>query len=224
MFEQTKSLRGKSSQILSSLGVLALVAIPIQEAMAEIEEVVVTAQKRNENLQDVPIAVSALNSDDIEKFQLDQVTDLRGTVSGLEIRQALGIGAPSMTIRGIGSTTFDSVSGPVVTTIIDDIPSVSVGQLNFQMFDLESIEVLKGPQGTIFGAGTTAGVIQMQSKKPSQEFEAEISAGFGDYGESSVEAVIGGGISDNWSSRLSVRTSEFDGVYDNTLTGRNGRS
>lgn len=204
---------------LLSGSVVSTSAVALGNNYVAIEEVIVTAQKRSESIQDVPISISALSEADINKFGIIKLENLRGTISGLEIRRALGLGTPSMTIRGVGSTTFDTVAGPVVTTIIDDIPTVSVGQLNFDAFDMQSMEVLKGPQGTIFGAGTTAGVIQMNTKKPTREFEAYVKGEVGDYGLVSAEGAVGGPLGENWAGRISLHTSHYDGVYDNTATG-----
>lgn len=185
---------------------------------AILEEVVVTAQKRNESAQDVPISITALGEEDIGRYGVNDVYDLRGAVPGLEVRRATAFGNPTFTIRGVGATNFDTISGSVVATYIDDMPQVSSGQLNFTSFDLANIEVLKGPQGTLFGSGTTAGVVHLKSNRPTQEFEAYVKAGAGDYGSYDVEGAVSGPLTDSVSGRLSIRGELFDGYYTNTAT------
>ena len=200
--------------------ILTAVCQATQVNAIELEEIVVTAQKRAESINDVPISITALSDNDITKFGLTDIYDLKNAVSGLEVRQATAFGLPTLTIRGVGATNFDSISGPVVATYIDDIAQVSSGQLNFTTFDLASIEVLKGPQGTLFGSGTTAGVVHYKSVAPSQESSSYVKVGAGDFGAFELEGAAGGALSDTLSGRLSARAETFDGYYFNTATGQ----
>ena len=197
---------------------MAMSAVFPATQAAELEEIVVTAQKRSESINDVPIAISALGTDEVQAFGITDIYDLRGAIPGLEVRRATGIGNPTLTIRGVGATNFDTISGSVVATYIDDIAQVSSGQLNFTSFDLGGIEVLKGPQGTLFGAGTTAGVVQYRTAAPTQEFEAYAKTEAGDFGTFALEGAISGALSETVAGRFSARAESFDGYYFNNAT------
>ncbi len=136
------------------------------------------------------------------------------------IGETVGLGNPSVTIRGIGVTTFDPVAGNTVATYVDEVPLGSTGQMNFTTFDLERVEVLKGPQGTLFGTGTTAGVIQFVSKRPTDVLEITARAGAANYGNFFGEAVVSGPLGENVAGRISLRADTSDGFFHNLATGR----
>lgn len=189
--------------------------LAVSNAHAQLEEIIVTATKRDESAQDVPIQITSLGQEDIARYGVTDVYDLRGAVPGLEVRRATAFGNPTFTIRGVGATNFDTISGPTVATYIDDIPQVSSGQLNFTSFDIGNIEVLKGPQGTLFGSGTTAGVVHFKTNRPTTERESYIRLGAGNYGEFEFEGATSGALSENLAGRLSARVESFEGYYTN---------
>lgn len=218
----TNASKIKRRLLMSSVmaGMIAAPAAYSQDEGGRLDTIVVTAQKREETAQNVPIAISALGSNEIDKYGINDVYDLRGTVPSLEVRRPTAFGNPVFTIRGVGSTNFDTIAGAVVATYFDDIPLVSVGQLNFTTFDLQTIEVLKGPQGTLFGSGTTAGVVHFKSKRPTEEFEGYASIEGGNYGLIAAEGAVSGPLAENLYGRISVRGETFNGYYENLATGQ----
>ena len=186
---------------------------------SRLADIVVTAQKRSQSAQRVPISIAALGSEDIVKYGINDVYDLRGTTSSLQVRRSTAFGNPTMIIRGIGSTSFDTISSAVVANYVDDVPVVSIGQLNFTAFDLQGIEVLKGPQGTLFGSGTTAGVVLFTSARPTTTLDGYLRIEGGNYGTFSAEGAISGPIAENVSGRISGRVERTDGYYTNIANG-----
>ncbi|MEM1104048.1 MAG: Plug domain-containing protein, partial [Pseudomonadota bacterium] len=146
----------------SSLAALvaAGVSAPIGAAQAQIDEVIVTAQKREENLQEVPISISTLSGETLQQFQAggEDIRALSARIPGLNAESSNGRVAPRFYIRGFGNTDFDLAASQPVSVIMDDIVMENVVLKSFPLFDMEQVEVLRGPQGTLFGRNTTAGI------------------------------------------------------------------
>ena len=149
-------------------GFFFMLVSTLSGAQAVLEEVVVTAQKREQSIQDVPISVSALSSEDLAANLVTDVFDLRQAVPALEIRS---VDPPSQgasfSLRGLGTSVFNMGFEPTVATFIDGVYRSRSGLTTvFDLFDLERVEVLKGPQGTLFGKNSTAGVVHFITNKP----------------------------------------------------------
>ena len=182
-----------------------------------IEEIIVTAQKRAETLQEVPIAISAFDERSLEEFAFDNVIDVADHVPNLNISTPFAASNPFIALRGIGNGgDFNPNIDSGVAVHIDDVfLQAPAGRLG-QMFDLERLEVLRGPQGTLYGKNTTGGSINMISRKPGNEFEADIGLSFGDYGMSSIEAGISVPIvEDKLAARFAYTQNKRDGVANN---------
>jgi len=187
----------------------------------ELEEVVVTAQKRAQSLNDVGIAVTAFTGADIAELGLEQPADLAAQTPNLTVKNASGSTAPVFTVRGVGLNAFVSNVNPSVAVYLDEVYQVNTSMMSFGLFDLERVEVLKGPQGTLFGRNTTGGAVSFVAEKPSQEFEAYVIAGVGDYERFSLEGAVGGSLSETLSGRLSLSsTQQQEGFFTNRLTGK----
>ncbi len=186
-----------------------------------LEEIVVTAQKRSENLQDVPISIAALDSDTITNVLSGgaDILALAARVPGLYVESSNGRVAPRFYIRGLGNIDFDNAASQPVSVIMDDVVMENVILKSFPLFDVEQVEVLRGPQGTLFGRNTTAGLVKIDSRNPTQEFGANLGLTVGRFGTAIVQGGLGGGISDTVSGRVSFLVNHRDDWIDNLFTG-----
>ena len=183
-----------------------------------IEEVIVTAQKKEENIQDVGIAITALTGNQLEALGMTTSLDIIAHTPGLEATGAGGgVGATSFAIRGVAQNDFSSPQESPVAIYIDQSYIASPAMSNFSLFDLERVEVLKGPQGTLFGRNATGGLVHFISKKPSQDRDISLDITLGDEGRRYIEYAAGGGLSDNVSGRLSFATNKSDGLIKNDI-------
>jgi iron complex outermembrane receptor protein len=189
-----------------------------QEGSFAIEEVVVTARKRSENLQEVPIAINALGSQDLERAGINRPSDYMGLIPNVTIVDAANVGDTQVSIRGIVSTR-DAES--TFAYVVDGVLSTNPNSFNEELFDVQQIEVLKGPQGALYGRNAVTGAILVTTKQPTNEFEARVGGGVGNVGTYRANAMISGPIvEDKLLGRLAVSTSETDGFYKNIFTGQ----
>ncbi len=202
---------------------LPLPAAFAQETTASLGEIIVTAQRRSENIQDVPISVAALEGERLSAM-FDGGGDIQvlaARVPSLYVESSNGRLAPRFYIRGLGNSDFDLAASQPVSIIVDEVVLENVILKSFPMFDLERVEVLRGPQGTLFGRNTPAGIVKFDTKKPTQEFSGDAAVSYGELGSMSFEGTIGGGFTDSMSFRLSALYHERDDWIDNTFTGEN---
>jgi iron complex outermembrane recepter protein len=184
----------------------------------QLEEVVVTAQKRAQSAQDVPISITAVSGDFIERKNISSVTDMQKFTPGLRIPQA-DASKTSIRIRGVGSHKFDIGSEGSVGVFLDEVYLPRFSGSDIGLLDLERVEVLKGPQGTIFGRNTAAGAISVNTRRPSQELEAFIETGIGNKDSHVIRGAISGPLTDQLSGRLSLAQEDKGGFQTNTQTG-----
>ncbi|WP_417321040.1 TonB-dependent receptor [Emcibacter sp.] len=185
-----------------------------------IEEITVTASRRSESLQDVPIAVTAFTGDTLAEQRVQTVMDMAHQVPGLQIKTGAGSVNPTIFIRGIGFNDFNANSTGAVAVYVDEVYLGSpAGQL-FQFFDLERVEVLRGPQGTLYGRNTTGGAINVYSRRPGDAWEGQASLTYGRFNEVGLEAGIGGPVvEDRLGIRIAGVFNQRDGITLNRLTG-----
>ena len=191
-------------------------------AMAQLEEVIVTAQKREQSLLDVPLSVATLEG---ERFSalFEGGADIRGLsarVPGLYVESSNGRVAPRFYIRCLGNIDFDLAASQPVTVVMDEVVKENVILKSFPLFDIERVEVLRGPQGSLFGRNTTAGIVKFDSYKPTQEFEGRAKLDVGELGTINFEGAVGGGLTDNLSGRIAVLSQNRDDYIDNDFTGK----
>jgi len=183
---------------------------------SQLEEIVITAQKRNEDLQQVPISVQAISSQTLSELNYNSLEELTQTVPGVHI--STGSFANTLSIRGISSGNnpgFDQS----VATFVDDIYHGRSRMSDATFLDLDHIEILKGPQSTYFGNNAIAGALNIVTAKPSDHVEASARALYGQYGQYAIEGAIGGPISETLGARLAIIRSGESGWIDNLDTG-----
>ncbi len=205
---------------LAGLLTLMVSTPPALAAGLEIEEIIVTAEKREANIQDVGIAVSALDVTAIERLNARDLRDLQGIVPNLTLNE-VGIG-PSMSqvsIRGVNSQDPEKSFDPAVGTFLDGVYLASSAFNLLDTFDLERVEVLRGPQGTLFGRNTTGGAINAIRSKPTGEFGIKAGAVLGDEGRQDLKAVVNFGLAENLGLKVAAYREADDGYWDNSTGG-----
>jgi iron complex outermembrane receptor protein len=209
----------------ASLAAAIAMALQLPSAWAQdtatLGEVIVTAQRRSENIQDVPVAVSTLSGEGLDSIRSggDDIRFLSARLPSLNIESSFGRAFPRFYIRGLGNTDFDLNASQPVSLIYDDVVQENPILKGFPVFDLEMVEMFRGPQGTLFGRNTPAGVIKFNSVRPSQEQSGYVQASYGSQNSISVEGAYGGALSDTWSMRVSGIYQERDDWVDNLFTG-----
>jgi len=190
-----------------------LLALPIAVDAAVLEEVTVTAQKREQNLQDVGIAVTAFSHDQIKDLGFTNATDIVYQTPSLQLYEF----SPTLTVynlRGVSQNSFaDSLEAPIAV-YVDGAYVASMGALNGQLFDIERVEVLRGPQGTLYGRNATGGLIHYISQAPTDQLEVYGEATIGDYDLFEATASVSGPVTDTLRGRLAFKYTEQDGYLE----------
>ncbi len=193
-------------------------------AQGVLEEVIVTAQRREQNVQDVPISISTLSGARLEsRFSGGEtILALAGAAPGLYAESSNGRHAPRFYMRGLGNADFDQAASQPVSVVFDEIPMANVVLKSFPVFDIDHVEVIRGPQGTLFGRNTTAGIIKFDSRKPTEETEGYMKISGGNLGTINAEAAVGGTlIEGKLMARASFMTQNRSDWIDNSFTGEN---
>ena len=205
-----------------SAPVLAQDTETTEKKQSALEQITVTAQKRTQSIQEVPISVATLSGEKFESLFSggEDILALAVRVPGLYAESSNGRVAPRFYIRGLGNTDFDLAASQPVSIIMDEVVMENVVLKSFPLFDVQQVEVLRGPQGTLFGRNTTAGIIKFDTVKPTQDVEGYAKAGFGSYGTMNFEGAVSGGLTDELSARLSLLSQERDDYIDNAASGQ----
>ena len=189
----------------------------------QLATIIVTANRRDENLQDVPVSADILDQERIGAIfsGAADITALAGTAPGLNVESSNGRVAPRFYIRGLGNTDFDLAASQPVSVLLDDVVLENVTLKSFPIFDVERVEVLRGPQGTLFGRNTPAGIVKVESIKPSFERDIRGSISYGTYDTVSVNAALGGAlVEDVLAFRVSLQSQSREDWIDNGFTGQ----
>ena len=189
---------------------------------AALGEIVVTAQRREENLQDVPLSVTAVSGDQLGAITAGGV-DIRGIsgrVPSLLVESSFGRTFPRFYIRGLGNTDFDFNASQPVSLIYDDVVLENPILKGFPIFDMERVEVLRGPQGTLFGRNTTAGIVKFDSVKPSDVAGGYGKISYGRFNAMNLEGGFGGPLSEKVSVRVSGMYQRQDDYVDNVIPSK----
>jgi iron complex outermembrane receptor protein len=188
---------------------------------AQLDVVTVTAQRRAEDVQKVPISVTTIEPEKLLNIGAagDDVRFLSSRLPSLQIESSFGRTFPRFYVRGLGNADFDLNASQPVSLVYDDIVQENPILKGFPVFDLDRIELLRGPQGTLFGRNSPAGVVKFESRRPSEDFDAYVRGNYGRLGTANVEAAVGGGVGPGLSLRGAVVYQRRDDWVDNTVAG-----
>ncbi len=206
------TLRATSALALASSAIALAIATP---AAAQVEEIIVTAQKVRENVQDVPISVTAVSSEALASAGTTSLENLGDLVPSLTFRKGTSVGNNAMFLRGVGTISFSIAAEPSVSTVIDGIVVSRSGQAFSDFLDIERIEVLRGPQGTLFGKNASAGLINIVSKGGADTFEAELNLAAYEDDEYRAKVSLAGPLGQGLSGRITGSYGSFDGHIRN---------
>lgn len=186
-----------------------------------LDDIVVTAQRREQRGNDVGIAMNVLTGADLASGGVKQVNDLASQTTNVNIKNTLGNSVPNITIRGIGLNDYASNNNPAAGVYVDNVYLVSPAMLSFGLFDVDRVEVLKGPQGDLYGRNTTAGAINIISRRPSASPSAEFQTGYGSYQSWHFNGAVGGALTPTLTGRFAFTTEQQDsGWQTNYVTGK----
>lgn len=210
----------------TALTTLVLGGFAVTPALAQsnddapvIAEVIVTAQKRSENLQKVPISISVVSGEAMERANVNSAEQLIQMAPSLTFRKGNTNKDSALTVRGVGTVSFASGVEPSVSTIVDGVVYARSGQATADFLDLERIEILRGPQGTLFGKNASAGVISLITRAPKQEKSGYIDASYYEGNEYRLRGAISGPLSDTLAGSLAGFFSHYDGNGKNVFNG-----
>lgn len=206
--------------LAAAIAITATPAFGQDDSGFAIEEVVVTAQKREQSLQDVPIAVTALSGDFLQQTGSVNLSDVANVTPGLNISNTQSEGGGGITMRGIGSNDFGYSSDPSIPVYLDGVYMGSGAALVGDLMDVAQIEVLKGPQGTLFGRNAVGGAVSVTTTRPGNDVEAQFNIGGGNYGLRTIKGMANLPlIEDQLFLRVSGSTRNRDGWQENVSTG-----
>jgi iron complex outermembrane receptor protein len=217
----TRLLSGVAALAITATGTSAFAQTQTAQAQTGLEEIVVTAQRRSENLQTVPIAITAITAQELERRQITRTVDLVQHIPNLNGNNNTGLGSANVYyLRGVGSTESLAVFDPPVGTYVDEFYNARQNMNNMAFFDVERIEVLRGPQGTLYGRNTTGGSINLYMKKPAEDVGGFIELGYGKYDQKMARGSVDVPIVEN---KLLSKWTGFwlkdDGYVTNQTTG-----
>ena len=207
---------------LSMTAILFLVGgagynVPLYAQNKVLEEITVTAQKRVQNLQETAVSVTAFSGNALKKLNLTNSVDVASQTPNFSIGTPVGEGNnPSIVLRGVGLNDFNDNNESNIAVYVDEVYRSAMAGLTFQLFDLERVEVLRGPQGTLYGRNATGGLVHYVTKKPTQEYDLYGDLTFGSYSQFKFEGAVGGG-TESIMARLSVATNQADGYVKNRV-------
>ncbi|MEL6413344.1 MAG: TonB-dependent receptor, partial [Pseudomonadota bacterium] len=211
----------------ASISVSGFAGLPaIAQASSEtdarrLEPVVTTAQRVEQDAQDVPISITTVTGEKLDNIKAGgaDIRFLSARAPSVIAESSFGRAFPRFYIRGIGNTDFDLNSSQPVSLVYDDVPYESPILKGFPVFDVEGIEVLRGPQGTLFGRNTPGGIIKFDSVKPGEDLNGYAKASVGSYATTEVEGAIGFRVNENLALRFSGLVQQRDDFVDNRFTG-----
>ena len=167
-----------------------------------IEEIIVTAQRRAENLQDVPVSIRALTSDDIATFRFRDPGDIAAQVPNLQTSPVTGDGTPIFSLRGVSMIEYSYHHGSPIPPYLDEVYKGNPSLLAVPLFDIERVEVLRGPQGTLYGKNSTGGAINFITRKPAFENGGYVTLGAGDNNLREADGALNVALSDTLAVRI----------------------
>lgn len=202
------------------LTLIIAVLAPGSLAQTVLEEIVITAQKREQSIQDVPIAVTALSGEELLRNGISDVFDLQQSTPGLTVAQNQNSTTSNFSIRGVGTSGSNFGLESSVGLYVDGIYRARQSSMINEMVDMERVEVVRGPQGTLFGRNSPSGAVLMYTKKPSHEFGGYLNLSMGNYDQRSINGAIGGSVKEDvLAYRLTGFMTDRDGYADDKYLG-----
>lgn len=201
------------------LGLLLALAVSGTAWAQVLEEVVVTAQKREQQMQDVGISVTAFTGDQIDALGYTNAQQVAAMAPGVSTVQPNGEANYALGIRGAVNSDFTANQESPISIYVDEVYISQMSGAGFMLFDLERVEILRGPQGTLFGRNATGGLAHFITRKPQQERDAFAQITFGEYDQVNTQSAIGGGLTDDISARFSMATAHNSGYVENRYKG-----
>lgn len=222
-YASSRSLRawlvGGAAVAALTAGVQSKACAQAAAPVTEIGTITVTAQRRSENIQNVPVSVQAISSKEIQALGIKETEDLQQITPNVQIVNNSGAGnQPIVTIRGIGLNDFDTNNAGPNGIYVDDVYISAPSAQSFSVFDLSQVQVLKGPQGTLYGRNTSGGAILFTSNKPTNQFTTDLHLEYGNYNTLNLSGAVGGPVTNDLSVRLAGVHNHSDGFMHNTLT------
>ncbi|WP_182911812.1 TonB-dependent receptor [Sphingomonas cavernae] len=212
--------------LLGCAGLLALPATGLAQDAASVAEaeavgvgdIIVTARKREESLQTTPLSVSAFSGDALDKAGIEEFSEIASRVPGFTFNPD-NVSEPNIFLRGIGTDIESAASSAAIGFFLNDVYLPRAQGTAIELFDLERVEIVRGPQGTLYGKNVVGGAINFITRKPTDEFRAGMEAGIGNYAAFDVKANVAGGIADGLSGSIAATARRRDGFAFNTFTG-----
>jgi iron complex outermembrane receptor protein len=220
--------RAVSPPTARTLIALSLLLSPWKAALAQaapeagkLAPVIVTAERRSENIKDVPSSISTLSGETLDVINSggQDIRMLSGRVPSLNIESSFGRAFPRFYVRGLGNTDFDLNASQPVSLVLDDVVQENPILKGFPLFDIERVEVLRGPQGTLFGRNSPAGVVKFDSVKPSQKREGYVNASAGSDGLLNLEGAFNLPLGGDWAARFAAQSQHRDDWVRNSAAG-----
>ena len=205
----------RAAILAGAAGILTLTDTGAALAQPVLEEIIITARKRAENLQEAPQAISAFTANDIKSAKIDDIADVAKLTTGLNFTALFGQAVNTPIIRGSAQT----FGAPNVGVFVDGVYLTGKAAIDIDLADLERIEVVKGPQSALYGRNTFAGAINYVTKSPEFEPGGEVELTAGNYGTRKAQASVGGGLGDKVAVRVGASYRTFDGMYTSSIDG-----
>ncbi|MFQ6005055.1 MAG: TonB-dependent receptor [Woeseia sp.] len=218
----TMNKKRLANGLVAAAACVLLYGTALAQETAVLEEIIVTATKRAESLQDVPISVATMSGERLNSLFTggEDILALANRVPGLYAESSNGRAAPRFYLRGLGNIDFDLAASQPVSIVMDEVVMENVVLKSFPLFDLQNVEVIRGPQGTLFGRNTTAGIIKFNTRRPTHDNNGYISGSLGTFTTGNLEAAFGGSLSDAMAGRVSFLYRTRDDWISNGFTGQ----
>src|SRR5271154_2956713 len=212
-------LLGAASAIAQTAAPGSAAPVIAADGGGTLAEIVVTAQKRSERLLDVGINITSLSAEQLRTDRVAQSSDLPALVANVDVKENIPGAQSIITIRGVGLDDFSSTNNSPVGVYVDDVFLASFAEYDFTMYDLERVEVLKGPQGTLYGRNSTAGAINLISARPTTEsVSGSVEASYGNFRTAEFTGVLNLPLSESFALRLAAKgVSQSDGYWYSTV-------
>jgi iron complex outermembrane receptor protein len=217
---RARTLRAVISGLLGTAAFGAAVPSSYAQTTPTLETVTVTAQRRETDLQTTPVAISAYGGEQLVENKIFTVNDLANSVPAFSLTALTPLDA-ELNIRGITNTRLDSpTADPSVGTFVDGVYMGRTGDLNYDFYDLERIEVIRGPQGVLLGKNVVGGALSVITAKPTFDNSGNVLLSYGNYNSALVSGFVNGGLNDSWAARASFQGRKHDGYAEDILHDR----